>query len=82
MRNPFNNGAGTNMNPDMMGNINEAVSRYGGKSETELMNELAGAKEHGLLDAAQLSDVAAKLAPMLTPEQRERLSAVLRQLSQ
>jgi len=58
-------------------NINEAIEHYGGKSETELMNELVNFRKQGIIDDAKLADVAARLTPMLNAQQRKRLESVL-----
>lgn len=66
--------------PQQLKNMEDAVSYYGGKSEGELMQELLRGKSSGLIDEAQLNDVAARIAPMLTGEQLARLNAVLDRL--
>ena len=58
------------------------MNYYGGKSEGELMEELMHGKSSGMIDEAKLNDVAARIAPMLTPEQLSRLSAVMERLRQ
>ena len=52
-------------NPEQLKSMEDAMNYYGGKSEGELME-----------------DVAARIAPMLTPEQLSRLSAVMERLRQ
>ena len=46
----------------------------------ELMQELTAAKQSGLIDPSALASVAGRIAPMLTPEQQQRLQSVLKQL--
>ena len=75
-------GAAQNMDPAMMNNVQDAINKYGNKSEGELMGELMNAKHSGLIDPGELAGVAQKIAPMLTPEQRQRLDSVLKQLQQ
>ncbi len=62
--------------------MEEAMNYYGGKSEGELMEELMRGKNSGMIDEAKLNEVAARIAPMLTPEQLSRLSAVMDRLRQ
>ena len=52
------------------------------RSVRELMEELMRGKSSGMIDEAKLNDVAARIAPMLTPEQLSRLSAVMERLRQ
>ncbi len=66
--------------PNLLGNVQNVVDKYGNKSEAELMQELTAAKQSGLIDPAALSSVAEKIGPMLTPEQQQRLQSVLKQL--
>lgn len=68
------------MDPSMLGNVQNVVDKYAGKSEEELMQELAAAKQSGLIDPAALASVAGRIAPMLTPQQQQRLQSVLNQL--
>ena len=72
--------AAEQVDPSMLGNVQNVVDKYGGKSEAELMQELAAAKQSGLIDPAALASVAGRIAPMLTPEQQQRLQSVLKQL--
>ena len=72
--------AAQQMDPNMLGNVQNMVNKYGGKSEAELMQELAQAKQSGLIDPAALESVAGRIAPILSPEQRQRLNSVLNQL--
>ena len=60
--------------PEQLKSMEDAMNYYGGKSEGELMEEM--------IDEAKLNDVAARIAPMLTPEQLSRLSAVMERLRQ
>ena len=57
-----------NIDPAMLNDVQSVVDKYGGKSEQELIGELAA--------------VAGKIAPMLTAEQKQRLESVLKQLGQ
>lgn len=84
-RQPFPNmenmkNAVQNADPGMMNNVQDAINKYGSKSEGELMGELMNAKQSGLIDPNELAGVAQKIAPMLNEEQRQRLDSVLRQL--
>lgn len=72
--------AAQNIDPAIMNNVQDALNKYGGKSESELMGELMNAKQSGLIDPKELSGVAERIAPMLTEEQRQRLNSVLSQL--
>ena len=72
--------AAEQVDPNMLGNVQNVVDKYGGKSEAELMQELSAAKQSGLIDPAALASVAGHIAPMLTPEQQQRLQSVLKQL--
>ena len=72
--------AAEQVDPGMLGNVQNVVDKYGGKSEAELMQELSAAKQSGLIDPAALASVAGRIAPMLTPEQQQRLQSVLKQL--
>lgn len=55
--------------PEQLKSMEDAMNYYGGKSS-------------GMIDEAKLNDVAARIAPMLTPEQLSRLSAVMERLRQ
>ena len=68
--------------PEQLKSMEDAMNYYGGKSEGELMEELMRGKSSGMIDEAKLNDVAARIAPMLTPEQLSRLSAVMERLRQ
>ena len=72
--------AAEQVDPSMLGNVQNVVDKYGGKSEAELMQELSAAKQSGLIDPTALASVAGRIAPMLTPEQQQRLQSVLKQL--
>ena len=71
-----------NLNPAMLNDVQSVVDKYGGKSEQELIGELAAAKRSGIIDPNELASVAGKIAPMLTAEQKQRLESVLKQLGQ
>jgi len=70
--------------PHTVSNIQKTIDAYSGKSDAELMGELkrmTGAQlRDGSLTPEGMDTVAAKLAPMLTPEQQRRMQQVLRQL--
>ena len=72
--------AAEQIDPSMLGNVQNVVDKYGNKSEAELMQELTSAKQSGLIDPAALASVAGRIAPMLTHEQQQRLQSVLKQL--
>ena len=67
-------------NPELMNNVQDAMNHYSGKSSDELMRELKGFREAGVIDDASLENVAEKIAPMLTPEQQQRMEHIMRQL--
>lgn len=66
--------------PNLISNVQNVVDKYSGKSETELIQELTAAKQSGLIDPEALQSVAGRIAPMLTPDQQQRLQSVLKQL--
>ena len=66
--------------PEKLGEMQDAVSQLSGKSQNELMQELRQCRAAGVFDDKALADVAARLAPMLTPEQQKRLFSVMREL--
>lgn len=68
------------IDPAMLGTVQSAVEHYSGKSERELMQELRQYRNAGAFDDIALQDFAARLAPMLTPEQQQRLFSVMQQL--
>ena len=68
------------MNPSELNDVQKIVQQYAGKSEAELLRELHMARQSGAINPAELSSVAQKIAPMLTAEQQQRLTAVMRQL--
>ncbi len=69
-----------NADPNQINEIQNIMNHYGGKSETELMDELRQARQAGAIDPNELANVAQRLAPMLTPEQQQRLLYVMQQL--
>ena len=71
-----------NIDPAMLNDVQSVVDKYGGKSEQELIGELAADKRSGIIDPNELASVAGKIAPMLTAEQKQRLESVLKQLGQ
>lgn len=68
------------LDPSQLQDVQSVVERYQGKSEQELFAELRAARENGVIDPAELSGVAQKLAPMLTPQQQQRLFQVMQKL--
>ncbi|MBQ4610141.1 MAG: hypothetical protein IJB30_00245 [Clostridia bacterium] len=72
--------AAEQMDPNLLGNVQSAINKYANRSEAELMQELAAAKQSGLIDPAALASVAGRIAPMLSPQQHQRLEEVLKQL--
>lgn len=69
-----------NLDPAQLGSVQNIVSQYSGKSEQELMQELRAARQNGAINPSELAGVAQKLAPMLSPEQQQRLVQVINQL--
>lgn len=69
-----------NADPSQINEIHNIMEHYGAKSEAELMSELRQARQAGAIDPNELASVAQKLAPMLTPEQQQRLLHVMQQL--
>lgn len=69
-----------NADPAQINEIQNIMEHYGAKSESELMGELRQARQAGTIDPNELASVAQKLAPMLTPEQQQRLFYVMQQL--
>ena len=68
-----------NLDPSQLQDVQQVVEQYKGKSEQELFAELR-AGENGVIDPAELNGVAQKLAPMLTPDQKQRLFQVMQRL--
>lgn len=69
-----------NLDPSQLHDVQSVVERYQGKSEQELFAELRAARENGVINPAELNGVAQKLAPMLTPDQKQRLFQVIQRL--
>ncbi len=69
-----------NLDPSQLQDVQQVVEQYKGKSEQELFAELRAARENGVIDPAELNGVAQKLAPMLTPDQKQRLFQVMQRL--
>ena len=65
-------------------NAQKNIKRYSGMSEQQLMNEMfkvaAGEKNAGNLDAHKLEEFYKKTAPMLNPQQRNKMRAIINQL--
>lgn len=68
------------MDPSLLGAMQDTINKYGSKSQGELLQELKNYKSTGMMDEKSLNDVAQKLMPMLTPEQQRRLFDVMGQL--
>ena len=66
------------LNP--LGSMQNAVEHYSGKNDSELLQELRQYRAAGAFDDKALQEVAARLAPMLTPEQQQRLFSVMQHL--
>ena len=64
--------------------IEKSLREYEGKTQCELMSELTkladAERKKGALDDEKLDAFARNVSPMLTQEQRNRLSGILRQL--
>ncbi len=64
--------------------IEKSLHKYEGKTQSELMDELMKLAEEerkkGTLDDKKLDAFARSVSPMLTQEQRRRLSGILKQL--
>ena len=67
-----------------MANIESMMNAYGGKSETELMDELRRMterqKKDGSFDASAMQKTADSIMPMLTSEQRQKLIGIMNML--
>ena len=68
------------MDPSLLGTVQDTINKYGSKSQGELLQELKNYKNTGMMDDKSLNDVAQKLMPMLSPEQQRRLFDVMGQL--
>ena len=62
------------LNPNALGSMQNAVEHYSGKNDNELLQELRQYRAAGAFDDKALQEVAARLAPMLTPEQQQRIA--------
>ena len=69
------------MDPSAAGVFENVLHQYGGKSESELINELQSLRQAGRLNTQSLYDMANTIAPMLNPEQLQRLWQVIQELS-
>ncbi len=67
-----------------LGRLQSVLGQYEGKSENELMSELANMtrknKEEGKLDNNRLMEMSQKIAPMLDDTQRDKMQTILEQL--
>ncbi len=64
--------------------IRERAKQYEGKSEDQLLNELFkkvnDGKKNGTLSNADLDRFAGQVAPMLNPQQREKLNGLIKMI--
>lgn len=64
--------------------LKKAASQYQNMNEDQLLNELMrrveAGKKDGSLSNADIDRFAAQAAPMLTPEQRKKLDALIRMI--
>ncbi|MEZ4357981.1 MAG: hypothetical protein R2876_05060 [Eubacteriales bacterium] len=72
------------MNKDDFKTIQDAIFKYQGKSETELFSELSKMadkeKKEGSFNIDAIKNFAKTAGPMLSPEQREKMNAIIEQL--
>lgn len=68
------------LNPNALGSMQNAVEHYSGKNDNELLQELRQYRAAGAFDDKALQEVETRLAPMLTPEQQQRLFSVMQHL--
>ncbi len=65
--------------------VRDFISRYGEMSEPELLSEMlkliAEKKREGTFDAEKIRQLAESVAPILTPEQREKMYNLLQYLN-
>ena len=69
------------VDPSAAGVFENVLHQYGGKSESELIGELQRLRQAGMLNTQSLYDMANTIAPMLNPEQLQRLWQVIQELS-
>lgn len=76
--------SGGGMDAAQRANIESMVNEYGGRSEAELMNELARMtekqKREGSFDPEAMKRTAQSIMPMLTMEQQQKLMAIMSRL--
>jgi len=64
--------------------LRKTAERYGGKSDSEMLGEIARAarreRQEGTYSDAKLDEFAANLSPMLNAEQRERLAKAIKMI--
>ncbi|MDO5110708.1 MAG: hypothetical protein Q4E65_00220 [Clostridia bacterium] len=70
------------VDPQQLQDAQSAVEHYGSMNEAQLMQELKGFRDAGVMDDEALANMARQVSPMLTPEQQARLGALLTQLRQ
>ena len=68
--------------PDQQATINEAIDRYSGYSEKELMQELLSQtnlqKQNGEFDEKRLENIKNTLTPYLNSAQQEKLNEIMK----
>jgi|GEM_PF-2797359 len=73
-----------NIDPGAMRQVQQVVEQYQGKSEAELLTDLqamvSAERAAGTLTNARIDSIAAMLAPMLDPAQKQRMQTVMQQL--
>lgn len=65
---------------DAARDVQDAVNKYSGRSESELMSELVNSRRNGSISDSMLNSVAERMAPMLTDAQRARLYEIMSKL--
>ncbi|MBQ9833183.1 MAG: hypothetical protein IJO48_05555 [Clostridia bacterium] len=77
----FMRGEGAKLDESAMNNAQDAMNKYSGKSDDELMRELNTLKENGTINNAALQNMASTISPMLNAQQKQKLEALIKQLS-
>lgn len=76
--------AAANVDPQTLNQVQQAVQKYQGKDETELVNELSAlalqARQSGSLDNARIDNIAEALGPMLNSSQQATMQKLIQQL--
>lgn len=73
--------ASQNIDPATLNNVQSVLNQYGDKSEADLMNDLKGFQQAGVMDNAALYDMAQKISPMLNIQQQQKLYVVMQELA-